>query len=108
VHTASLDPFRGNAAVLATHLPHAERVLGLFHVARLGRTLHAWRREMCAHSDRPAVSNGPTENLNLEIKDNKRIAHTFQLHPLPTATIAQPLRRTPNGYTPSTHRLHAA
>jgi transposase len=43
-------------------------------LARLGRTLHAWRHELCAHFDHPAVSNGPTENLNLKIKNTKRIA----------------------------------
>jgi len=36
VRTASLDPFRGYATALATHLPHAERVLDPFHVIRLG------------------------------------------------------------------------
>ena len=33
-------------------------------LARLGRTLHAWRDELCAHFDHPTVSNGPTENLS--------------------------------------------
>jgi len=28
-------------------------------LSRLGRTLHAWRGELCAHFDHPAVSNGP-------------------------------------------------
>jgi hypothetical protein len=59
---------------------HAERLIGdlracpIDELARLGRTLHAWRREMCAHFDHPAVSNGPTENLNLKIKNSKRIS----------------------------------
>ena len=44
-------------------------------LARLGRTLHAWRVELLAHFDHPDVSNGPTENLNLKIKNTKRIAH---------------------------------
>jgi hypothetical protein len=43
-------------------------------LARLGRTLHAWRVELCAHFDHPDVSNGPTENLNLKIKNTKPIA----------------------------------
>ena len=46
----------------------------LTELARLGRTLHAWREELCAHFDHSAVSNGPTENLNLKIKNTKRIA----------------------------------
>ena len=184
VSTASLDPFRGYATALATHLPHAERVLDPFHVvrlglacvddvrrriqqeqtghrgrasdplhgirrvlrrrrdrlsikarsrleaglvagdphgevtlawtiaqdlmalyqlddpdlararaeqlitdlracpidelARLGRTLHAWRTELCAHFTNPTVSNGPTENLNLKIKNTKRTARGFR------------------------------
>jgi Transposase len=28
---------------------------------------------LCAHFDHPAVSNGPTENLNLKIKNTKRL-----------------------------------
>jgi transposase len=47
-------------------------------LARLGRTLHAWRTELCAHFDHPAVSNGPTENLNLKIKTTKRIARGYR------------------------------
>jgi transposase len=47
-------------------------------LARLGRTLHAWRVELCAHFEHPAVSNGPTENLNLKIKNTKRIARGYR------------------------------
>jgi transposase len=47
-------------------------------LARLGRTLHAWRPELCAHFDHPAVSNGPTENLNLKVKNTKRIARGYR------------------------------
>jgi transposase len=47
-------------------------------LARLGRTLHAWRHELCAHFDHPDVSNGPTENLNLKIKNTKRIARGYR------------------------------
>jgi transposase len=47
-------------------------------LARLGRTLHAWRAELCAHFDHPDVSNGPTENLNLKIKNTKRIARGYR------------------------------
>ena len=184
VRTASLDPFRGYATALATHLPHAERVLDPFHVVRLGlacvddvrrrvqqeqtghrgrtadplygirrvlrrrrdrlsikargrleagliagdphgettlawtvaqdpmalyqlddpdlararaeqliadlracpideltrlgRTLHAWRTELCAHFTHPTVSNGPTENLNLKVTNTKRTARGFR------------------------------
>ena len=47
-------------------------------VARLGRTLTAWRVEFLAHFDHPTVSNGPTESLNLKIKNTKRIARGFR------------------------------
>ncbi len=47
-------------------------------LARLGRTLHAWRPEFLAHFDHPAVSNGPTESLNLKIKNTKRRARGFR------------------------------
>lgn len=47
-------------------------------LARLGRTLHAWREELCAHFEHPEVSNGPTENLNLKIKNTKRVARGYR------------------------------
>jgi transposase len=47
-------------------------------LARLGRTLHAWRAEFLAHFAHPAVSNGPTESLNLKIKNTKRKARGFR------------------------------
>jgi transposase len=48
-------------------------------IARLGvgRTLHAWRSELLAHFDHPDLSNGPTENLILKIKNTKRIARGY-------------------------------
>lgn len=47
-------------------------------LARLGRTLRAWHPEFLAHFDHPAVSNGPTESLNLKIKNTKRKARGFR------------------------------
>ena len=47
-------------------------------VRRLGRTLNAWRTELLARFDHPAVSNGPTENLNLKVKHTKRIARGYR------------------------------
>lgn len=54
-------------------------------IAKLGRTLHAWRTELLVHFDHADVSNGPTENLNLKIKNTKRIARghrNFKYHRL--------------------------
>ena len=47
-------------------------------LARLGRTLHAWRDELLAAFTHPDVSNGPTENLNLKIKNTKRVARGYR------------------------------
>ena len=68
------DLARTRAAALITDL----RDCPIGEPARLGRTLHAWRVELCAHFDHPDVSNGPTENLNLKIKNTKRIARGYR------------------------------
>lgn len=47
-------------------------------IARLGRTPNTWQTELLAHLDHPAVTNGPTENLNLKIKNTKRKARGFR------------------------------
>jgi transposase len=65
---------RERATVLATDL----RACPIPELARLGRTLHAWHDELCAHFDHPSVSNGPTENLNLKIKNTKRVARGYR------------------------------
>jgi len=63
---------------------HAEQLIAdlrgcpIPELARLGRTLHAWHVELYAHFDHPDVSNGPTENLNLKIKNTKRIARGYR------------------------------
>src|SRR4051794_30036032 len=58
-----------------TNIGTAEQIPEL---VRLGRTLHAWRVELCAHFDHPNVSNGPTENPNLKIKNTKRAARGYR------------------------------
>ena len=68
------DLARAQAEQLITDL----RSCPIPELARLGRTLHAWRVELCAHFDHPDVSNGPTENLNLKIKNTKRIARGYR------------------------------
>jgi transposase len=68
------DQARARADQLITDL----RDCPIPELARLGRTLHAWRSELCAHFDHPGVSNGPTENLNLKIKNTKRIARGYR------------------------------
>jgi transposase len=45
---------------------------------RLARTLDSWRDELLARFTAGAVSNGPTEAINLLIKKIKRVGHGFR------------------------------
>lgn len=62
----------------------AEHLLEVLHtcpipqLARLGRTLRAWRRELLAYFDTDGASNGPTEATNLVIEKNRRTAHGYR------------------------------
>ena len=47
-------------------------------ITRLGRTLRGWRTEYLARFDQPDVSNGPTECLNLKVKNTKRVARGYR------------------------------
>ena len=47
-------------------------------VARLGRTLRAWRSEFLAYFDTEGVSNGPTEAMNLLIGKIRRVGHGYR------------------------------
>ena len=47
-------------------------------VARLGRTLKAWRQQVLAYFDTSGVSNGGTEAINLIIEKVRRLAHGFK------------------------------
>ena len=61
-----------------------ERVVASFpscpipEIARLGRTLRKWKEAFLAYFDTGGVSNGPTENLNLKIKNTKRVARGYR------------------------------
>ena len=62
----------------------AEKVIASFptcpipEVARLGRTLKAWRQQVLAYFDTSGVSNGGTEAINLIIEKVRRLAHGFK------------------------------
>jgi len=62
----------------------AEQVIDSFptcpipEVARLGRTLRAWRQQILAYFATKGVSNGGTEAINLLIEKTRRIAHGFR------------------------------
>jgi transposase len=73
------------------HAPHpvagrrrAEKVIDILHtcpipeVARLGRTLRAWRAEILAYFTTSGVSNGGTEAINGVIEKTRRLAHGFR------------------------------
>jgi transposase len=73
---ANQDRATGRAA--AVNLITTAKTCPVPEIAKLGRTLHAWRTEFLARFDHPDVSNGPTENLNLKIKNTKRIARGYR------------------------------
>jgi transposase len=62
----------------------AEKVIASFptcpipEIARLGRTLKAWRQQVLAYFDTHGVSNGGTEAINLIIEKVRRLAHGFK------------------------------
>ena len=62
----------------------AIKLLDSFHtcpipeVARLGRTLRAWKAQILAYFDTHGVSNGGTEAINLIIEKVRRLAHGFK------------------------------
>jgi transposase len=73
------------------HAPHpatgrrrAEKMIEVLHtcpiaeVARLGRTLRAWRAEILAYFTTGGVSNGGTEAINGIIEKTRRLAHGFR------------------------------
>jgi transposase len=47
-------------------------------IARLGRTLKAWKQQVLAYFDTAGVSNGGTEAINLIIEKVRRLAHGFR------------------------------
>jgi transposase len=47
-------------------------------VARLGRTLRAWRAAILAYFDTNGASNGPTEAINGVLETARRIARGFR------------------------------
>jgi transposase len=71
-----LDRTAGKAKMIAAIA--AARACPIREVQRLARTLTMWRDELLARFDHPAVSNGPTENLNLKIKNTKRVARGYR------------------------------
>jgi len=71
-------------------------------VARLGRTLRAWKAQVLAYFDTEGVSNGGTEAINLIIEKVRRLAHGFRnfdhyrLRIMLAADGRRPYRTRPN------------
>jgi transposase len=86
----------------------AQKILDSFHtcpipeVARLGRTLRAWKAQILAYFDTSGVSNGGTEAINLIIEKVRRLAHGFKnfdhyrLRIMLAADGGRPYRNRPN------------
>ncbi len=77
------------AIYAGTASPHqrrtlAELVIASFptcpipEVARLGRTLRAWRSQVLAYFDTDGLSNGGTEAINMLIEKARRLAHGYR------------------------------
>ena len=62
----------------------AEKVIASFptcpvpEVARLGRTLRAWRAQVLAYFATDGLSNGGTEAINMLIEKARRLAHGYR------------------------------
>jgi transposase len=86
----------------------AEQVIDSFptcpigEIARLGRTLRAWKPQVLAYFATKGVSNGGTEAINLLIEKTRRLAHGFRnytnyrLRILLVADGSRPYRDRPN------------
>jgi transposase len=76
------------AVYAASDLAHARAALGRFYrwsdgvgvaeLSRLARTVRAWEAEILAWHATGGCSNGPTEAVNLLIKNVKRVGHGFR------------------------------
>ena len=73
-HADSPDDGRREAGRLIAALPSCP----IPELARLGRTLTAWRTELLAYHDTGGASNGPTEAINLLAEKIRRVGHGFR------------------------------
>jgi hypothetical protein len=72
------EPRPGHRKAAAEKLITTAKSCPVREITRLGRSLTAWRTEFLARFDHPGVSNGPTECLNLEVKNTKRAARGYR------------------------------
>ena len=78
IMAAYANPDRVAGRTAAERAITAARGCPVPQINRLGRTLNNWRPEYLSRFDQPQVSNGPTENLNLKIKNTKRTARGYR------------------------------
>ena len=77
-------------------------VADVLSVARLGRTLRAWRQQVLAYFATKGVSKGGTEAINLLIEETGRLEHGFRnftncrLRILVVADGSRPYPQRPN------------
>jgi hypothetical protein len=72
------EPRPGHRKAAAEKLITTAKSCPFREITRLGRTLTAWRTEFLARFDHPACPNGPTECLNLQVKNTKRAARGYR------------------------------
>jgi transposase len=70
------DPREGRRD--AEQLLHQLHTCPIPEIARLGRTLRAWRAEFLAYFNTGGISNGPTEAINLLVEKIRRVGHGFR------------------------------
>ena len=102
---AYANPDRAAGRAAAEKAITTARTCPVPEITRLGRTLTAWRTEFLARFDHPGVSNGPTECLNLKVKNTKRDRPRLPvIRQLQAATTSQPRthqRRSSNDTDPN-------
>ena len=74
IYHSSADHGRRTAAKVIASFPTCP----IPEVARLGRTLRAWRTQVVTYFDTTGVSNGGTEAINLIVEKVRRLAHGFR------------------------------
>jgi transposase len=73
-----MGAYQARDAAKAARIIDTARDCPIPEIARFGRTLANWRPEFLAGFAHPCVSNGPTESLNLKLKNTKRTARGYR------------------------------
>ncbi len=76
IYTGTASP--GGSRALAGQVINTFPTCPAPEVARLGRTLRAWRPQVLAYFDTDGLSNGGTEAINMLIEKARRLAHGYR------------------------------